>query len=111
MRTDIPIYYASRNPSVAFAVVFIHFNKMKVVDQVVFILEKVHIIWEPLLLPSRYKRCMSAILELVLSRITKDILLLDDIAVEETLEVQICITTFSFYLLYFNEAEDNLPNG
>ncbi|KAG7010412.1 Centromere/kinetochore protein zw10-like protein, partial [Cucurbita argyrosperma subsp. argyrosperma] len=58
------------------------------IDQVVFILEKVHIIWEPLLLPSKYRRCMSAVLELVLSRITKDILLLDDIAVEETLELQ-----------------------
>lgn len=58
------------------------------IDQVVFILEKVHIIWEPLLLPSKYRKCMSAVLELVLSRITKDILLLDDIAVEETLELQ-----------------------
>ena len=60
---------------------------LTIVDQVVFILEKVHIIWEPLLLPSKYRKCMSAVLELVLSRITKDILLLDDIAVEETLEV------------------------
>ncbi|XP_038902931.1 centromere/kinetochore protein zw10 homolog isoform X1 [Benincasa hispida] len=58
------------------------------IDQVLFILEKVHIIWEPLLLPSKYRRCLSAVLESVLSRITKDILLLDDIAVEETLELQ-----------------------
>lgn len=58
------------------------------IDQVLFILEKVHIIWEPLLLPSKYRRCFSTVLESVLSRITKEILLLDDIAVEETLELQ-----------------------
>ncbi|GAV62426.1 Zw10 domain-containing protein [Cephalotus follicularis] len=58
------------------------------IDQVVFILEKVHIIWEPLLLPSTYKRSMCMVLESVLSRITKDILLLDDMAAEETLQLQ-----------------------
>ncbi|XP_050383392.1 centromere/kinetochore protein zw10 homolog [Argentina anserina] len=58
------------------------------IDQVVFILEKVHIIWEPLLLPSTYKRSMCTLLESVFSRITKDILLLDDMAAEETLELQ-----------------------
>ncbi|KAM5580512.1 centromere/kinetochore protein zw10 [Rosa sericea] len=58
------------------------------IDQVVFILEKVHIIWEPLLLPSTYKRSMCMVLESVFSRITKDILLLDDMAAEETLELQ-----------------------
>ena len=57
-------------------------------DQVVFILEKVHIIWEPVLLPSTYKRSMSMVLESVFSRMTKDILLLDDLAAEETLQVQ-----------------------
>lgn len=59
--------------------------------QVVFILEKVHIIWEPLLLPLTYKRCMSMVLEAVFSRITKDILLLDDMATEETLQVHLMI--------------------
>ncbi|GLT30184.1 hypothetical protein SLA2020_050010 [Shorea laevis] len=57
-------------------------------DQVVFILEKVHIIWEPLLLPSTYKRSMCTVLESVFSRITKDMLLLDDLAAEETLQLQ-----------------------
>ncbi|KAI4299227.1 hypothetical protein L6164_032707 [Bauhinia variegata] len=58
------------------------------IDQVVFILEKVHIIWEPLLLRSTYRRSMCTVLESVFSRITKDILLLDDIAAEETLQLQ-----------------------
>ncbi|XAR68139.1 hypothetical protein NMG60_11003166 [Bertholletia excelsa] len=58
------------------------------IDQVVFVLEKVHIIWEPLLLPSTYKRSMCLVLESVFSRMTKDILLLDDMAAEETLQLQ-----------------------
>lgn len=58
------------------------------IDQVVFILEKVHIIWEPLLLPSTYKKSLCMVLESVFSRITKDILLLDDMAAEETLQLQ-----------------------
>ncbi|KAK1439798.1 hypothetical protein QVD17_05619 [Tagetes erecta] len=58
------------------------------IDQVTFILEKVHIIWEPLLLPLTYKRSMCTVLEAVCSRMTKDILLLDDIAAEETLQIQ-----------------------
>ncbi|PRQ56694.1 putative RZZ complex, subunit Zw10 protein [Rosa chinensis] len=35
------------------------------IDQVVFILEKVHIIWEPLLLPLTYKRSLCMVLESV----------------------------------------------
>lgn len=58
------------------------------IDQVIFILEKVHIIWEPLLVPSTYKRSMCMVLESVFSRITKDILLLDDMAANETLQLQ-----------------------
>ncbi|KAG7983340.1 hypothetical protein I3843_04G100800 [Carya illinoinensis] len=58
------------------------------VDQVIFILEKVHIIWEPLLLPSTYKKSMCMVLESVFTRITTDILLLDDIAADETLQLQ-----------------------
>lgn len=44
-------------------------------------------IWEPLLLGSTYKRSMCMVLESVFSRVAKDILLLDDMAAEETLEV------------------------
>lgn len=58
------------------------------IDQVIFILEKVYIIWHRLLLPSTYKRSMSRVLETVFSRIANDILLLDDIAAEETLQLQ-----------------------
>ncbi|KAI9178581.1 hypothetical protein LWI28_028176 [Acer negundo] len=58
------------------------------IDQVVFILEKVHIIWEPLLLPSTYKRSMCMVLESIFSRVARDILLLDDMAAEETLQLQ-----------------------
>ncbi|KAI7734811.1 hypothetical protein M8C21_017784 [Ambrosia artemisiifolia] len=55
------------------------------IDQVAFIIEKVHIIWEPLLIPLTYKRSMCNVLEAVCSRMTKDILQLDDIAADETL--------------------------
>ncbi|KAK6286913.1 hypothetical protein POUND7_013092 [Theobroma cacao] len=58
------------------------------IDQVAFVLEKVHIIWEPLLLPLTYKRSMCMVLDSVFSRITRDILLLDDLAAEETLQLQ-----------------------
>lgn len=56
-------------------------------DQVAFIIEKVRIIWEPLLLSYIYEKSMSVVLEAVFSRIAKDILLLDDMAAEETLQV------------------------
>lgn len=39
-------------------------------------------------MPSTYKNSMCMVLESVLSRMTKDILLLDDIAAEETIQVQ-----------------------
>ncbi|XP_068668194.1 centromere/kinetochore protein zw10 homolog [Aristolochia californica] len=58
------------------------------IDQVVFILEKVRILWNPLLLRSTYKRIMCLVLESVFSRITKDVLQLDDMAAEETLQLQ-----------------------
>ncbi|TQE07734.1 hypothetical protein C1H46_006667 [Malus baccata] len=58
------------------------------IDQVVLIVDKVRLIWEPILLPSTYKRSMCVILESVFSRVTKDILLLDDMAAEETLQLQ-----------------------
>lgn len=55
--------------------------------QIAFIIEKVHIIWEPLLLPSVYEKSMALILEAVFSRLAKEILLIDDMAAEETLQV------------------------
>ncbi|ONK70268.1 uncharacterized protein A4U43_C05F31980 [Asparagus officinalis] len=58
------------------------------IEQVVFILEKVHIIWEPLMPASVYKKTMYILLDSVFSRITKDLLLLDDMAAEETLQLQ-----------------------
>ncbi|XP_048435166.1 centromere/kinetochore protein zw10 homolog isoform X3 [Pyrus x bretschneideri] len=58
------------------------------IDQVVLIVDKVRLIWEPILLPSTYKRSMCMILESVFSKVTKDILLLDDMAAEETLQLQ-----------------------
>ncbi|XP_031394026.1 centromere/kinetochore protein zw10 homolog [Punica granatum] len=58
------------------------------IDQVVFILEKVRIIWEPILLPSTYYKSMGTVLDSVLSRIVRDILFLDDMAAEETLQLQ-----------------------
>ncbi|KAL2938761.1 Centromere/kinetochore protein zw10-like protein [Bienertia sinuspersici] len=57
-------------------------------ERVIFILEKVRMLWEPVLLPSTYKKCMCMALESVFSRVTQDILLLDDIAAEETLQLQ-----------------------
>nr|GMD26074.1 centromere/kinetochore protein zw10 homolog isoform X1 [Ipomoea batatas] len=66
-----------------------HYESAKLsIDQVVFILEKVHIVWKSLMLPSTYKRSMSMFLEEIFSRISKDILLLDDMAAEETLQLQ-----------------------
>ncbi|CAA0816652.1 Centromere/kinetochore protein zw10 homolog [Striga hermonthica] len=63
------------------------------IDQVAFIIEKMHIIWEPLLLPSIYEKSMAMILESVFSRIVKEILLLDDMVAEETLQVIADATT------------------
>ncbi|PKU70748.1 centromere/kinetochore protein zw10 homolog isoform X2 [Dendrobium catenatum] len=58
------------------------------INQVVFILGKVRVIWEPLMAASTYKRSMCLILNSFFSRITKDLLLLDDMAAEETLQLQ-----------------------
>ncbi|KAL1821764.1 hypothetical protein ACET3Z_016633 [Daucus carota] len=86
------------------------------IDQVVFILEKVHIIWEPLL-PLTYKRCMAMVMEAGLSRITKDILLLDDMAAEETLQLQrliyLLLESLSSLLESLNAITDTrkLPEG
>ncbi|XP_057792723.1 centromere/kinetochore protein zw10 homolog [Salvia miltiorrhiza] len=58
------------------------------IDQISFVVEKVHIIWEPLLLPSVYEKSMTVILESVFTRLAKEILLIDDMAAEETLQLQ-----------------------
>ncbi|XP_047336116.1 centromere/kinetochore protein zw10 homolog [Impatiens glandulifera] len=58
------------------------------IERVVFTLEKLCMIWGSLMLPLTYKRSMCLVLEAVFSRIVKDILLLDDIAAEETLQLQ-----------------------
>ncbi|RWR79515.1 centromere/kinetochore protein zw10 isoform X1 [Cinnamomum micranthum f. kanehirae] len=82
------------------------------IDQVVFILEKVHIIWEPLLLPSTYKRSMCTVLDYVFSRITQEVLLLDDIAANETLQLQrlIHITLDNLSSLFDSLANDASRN-
>ncbi|KAM0841624.1 hypothetical protein ACQ4PT_058891 [Festuca glaucescens] len=58
------------------------------IEQVVFILEKIHIMWESILPRSIYRRSMFHVLGPVFSRITKDMLLIDDMAAEETLQLQ-----------------------
>ncbi|EPS60399.1 hypothetical protein M569_14404, partial [Genlisea aurea] len=58
------------------------------IDRISFIIEKVHIIWEPLLVPLVYKKSVAMILEEVFTRISGEILLLDDMAAEETLQLQ-----------------------
>ncbi|KAJ4891498.1 Centromere/kinetochore protein zw10-like protein [Raphanus sativus] len=58
------------------------------IEQVVFSLEKVHLVWEPVLQPKTYKQSMCVVLESVFRRITRDILLLDDMAADETFQLQ-----------------------
>ena len=55
--------------------------------QVVFILEKIRIMWESILPKSTYRKSMCHVLGSVFSRITRDMLLIDDMAAEETLQV------------------------
>ena len=55
--------------------------------QVVFILEKIRIMWESILPRSIYRKSMCNVLGSVFSRITRDMLLIDDMAAEETLQV------------------------
>ncbi|XP_038694205.1 centromere/kinetochore protein zw10 homolog isoform X2 [Tripterygium wilfordii] len=80
------------------------------IDQVVFILEKVRIIWEQLLLPSTYKYGMCAVLETVFSRIAREILLLDDMAADETLQLQrlihLMLDNLSFLIESLNVAKE-----
>ncbi|XP_021851927.1 centromere/kinetochore protein zw10 homolog isoform X2 [Spinacia oleracea] len=79
-------------------------------ERVIFIIEKVRILWEPVLLPSTYKRCMCMALESVFSRISQDILLLDDIAAEESLQLQRLIQSLLESLAPLLEALTTIKN-
>ncbi|XP_021724557.1 centromere/kinetochore protein zw10 homolog [Chenopodium quinoa] len=79
-------------------------------ERVIFIIEKVRILWEPVLLPSTYKRCMCMALESVFLRITQDILLLDDIAAEESLQLQRLIQLLLESLAPLLEALSTIQN-
>ncbi|XP_062197667.1 centromere/kinetochore protein zw10 homolog [Phragmites australis] len=66
-----------------------HYESAKFsIEQVVFILEKIRIMWESILPRSTYKKSMCHVLGSVFSRITRDMLLIDDMAAEETLQLQ-----------------------
>ncbi|CAO2144375.1 unnamed protein product [Urochloa humidicola] len=56
-----------------------HYESAKFsIEQVVFILEKIRIMWESILPKSTYRKSMCRVLGSVLSRITRDMLLIDD---------------------------------
>ncbi|CAN6471935.1 unnamed protein product [Victoria cruziana] len=86
-------------------------------DQVVFVLEKVHILWEPVLVPATYRRTLRSILDRVFSRIAEDILQLDDLGADETLQLQklICIILENlsalFEFLRINKSEDKISDS
>jgi len=63
------------------------------VDQVVLLMEKVRMLWQPLLQPPIYKKVLHSILQHLFSRIGSEILMLDDMAVEETLQLRKLIKT------------------
>ncbi|XP_062181923.1 centromere/kinetochore protein zw10 homolog [Phragmites australis] len=66
-----------------------HYESAKFsIEQVVFILEKIRIMWESILPRSTYRKSMCHVLGSVFSRISKDVLLIDDMAAEETLQLQ-----------------------
>ncbi|TVU24708.1 hypothetical protein EJB05_27161, partial [Eragrostis curvula] len=66
-----------------------HYESAKFsIEQVVFILEKIRIMWESILPRSTYRKSMCHVLGSVFSRITRDMLLIDDMAAEETLQLQ-----------------------
>ncbi|KAF8676523.1 hypothetical protein HU200_046935 [Digitaria exilis] len=66
-----------------------HYESAKFcIEQAVFILEKIRIMWESILPKSTYRKSMCHVLGSVFSRITRDMLLIDDMAAEETLQLQ-----------------------
>lgn len=52
------------------------------------------------MLPSTYKRSMCTVLESVFCRMTKDILLLDDMAAEETIQVNFINLIWIFFFVW-----------
>lgn len=50
--------------------------------------------WEPLMPASTYKRAMCSVMDYVFSGITRDMLLLDDLAAEETLQVLLLASVY-----------------
>lgn len=50
--------------------------------------------WEPLMPASTYKRAMCSVMDCVFSGITRDMLLLDDLAAEETLQVLLLASVY-----------------
>ncbi|KAH9287945.1 hypothetical protein KI387_032062, partial [Taxus chinensis] len=63
------------------------------VDQAVVSLENVRLLWQPLLEENVYKKAMLFILKHFFSRISSEILMLDDMAVEETLQLRKLVQT------------------
>lgn len=63
------------------------------VDQVVLLMEKVRMLWQPLLQPTIYKKILLSVLQDLFSRIGSEILMLDDMAVEETFQLQKLVKT------------------
>lgn len=74
------------------------------IDEVVSILEEAHIMWEPLMPPSVYMATTCTLLDFVFSRVVKDMLFLDDIAAEETLQLQSLIHILLEHLASFFES-------
>jgi protein transport protein DSL1/ZW10 len=73
--------------------------------QVVFILEKIRIMWESILPRSIYRKSMCNVLGSVFSRITRDMLLIDDMAAEETLQV-IHVMPYWFEVIHIMALEN-----
>ncbi|CAN6213068.1 unnamed protein product [Urochloa humidicola] len=80
------------------------------IEQAVFILEKIRIMWESILPKSTYRKSMCCVLGSVFSRITRDMLLIDDMAAEETLQLQglihLALENLSSLFLSLVESDD-----
>ncbi|CAL4987653.1 unnamed protein product [Urochloa decumbens] len=88
-----------------------HYESAKFsIEQAVFILEKIRIMWESILPKSTYKKSMCRVLGSVFSRITRDMLLIDDMAAEETLQLQglihLALENLSSLFLSLVEGDD-----
>ncbi|CAN6372310.1 unnamed protein product [Urochloa humidicola] len=88
-----------------------HYESAKFsIEQAVFILEKIRIMWESILPKSTYRKSMCRVLGSVFSRITRDMLLIDDMAAEETLQLQglihLALENLSSLFLSLVESDD-----